>query len=458
MMLNERFVGVLLLLVLHAFVDTSAVSSTAPTAKEGSHIGPCLLSDAEQKFVRQAGRLYGLMSEKRITCSQFRSIIEAHNEWDSERKRHSTHPAFVRSIGLDSERIRSRLKEQGHLNGAELRGFDMAWADLTGGRLNRADITGSGLRTRLVPGSVKGYSLGINLTRARLTGAEIRMGKAKQTLLRWALLIGVDFTGTDFSEAVLYGADMRWSNLTDTTLTGADFSDTDLQGVVFEPKPGKLPKIAEIASARNLEKMTYRKSPHQLSQLRGAFSAAGLKDQARRVTYAIEHTRRVMDGKRNFIGRVSSPARLVAFEWTANYGMNPFRPILILLALIPAFALVYFVALVKPGANRIWINRPKNAINRDELNHWLPVNRIIRGNLLRRFWRHLRAACWFSLMCAFRVGFREVNIGEWVTRLQPREYILGASGWCRTVTGVQSLISAYLLALSILCIVGRPFG
>ncbi len=60
-------------------------------------------------------------------------------------------------------------------------------------------------------------------------------------------------------------------------------------------------------------------------------------------------------------------------------------------------------------------------------------------------------------MSAFHIGFRELNVGNWLARLQPREYILKATGWVRFVSGLQSLLSVYLLALWALTYFGRPF-
>ena len=51
---------------------------------------------------------------------------------------------------------------------------------------------------------------------------------------------------------------------------------------------------------------------------------------------------------------------------------------------------------------------------------------------------------------AFSLGWRELNVGTWITRMQPREYMLRATGWVRTVSGIQSLLSVYLLALWVL--------
>jgi hypothetical protein len=48
-------------------------------------------------------------------------------------------------------------------------------------------------------------------------------------------------------------------------------------------------------------------------------------------------------------------------------------------------------------------------------------------------------------------------VGTWIARLQSREYTLRATGWVRTVSGIQSLLSVYCLALWVLTCFGRPF-
>ena len=66
-------------------------------------------------------------------------------------------------------------------------------------------------------------------------------------------------------------------------------------------------------------------------------------------------------------------------------------------------------------------------------------------------------AMYFSLLSTFNLGFREINVGTWIARIQPQEYTLKATGWVRVVSGFQSLISIYLLALWVLTYFGRPF-
>ena len=69
----------------------------------------------------------------------------------------------------------------------------------------------------------------------------------------------------------------------------------------------------------------------------------------------------------------------------------------------------------------------------------------------------LRRSLYFSLLSAFHLGWRELNVGSWIARLQTREYTLRARGWVRTVSGLQALISVYLLALAVLSYFGRLF-
>jgi hypothetical protein len=71
--------------------------------------------------------------------------------------------------------------------------------------------------------------------------------------------------------------------------------------------------------------------------------------------------------------------------------------------------------------------------------------------------RRLSTALYFSLLSAFHIGWRELNVGNWIARINPREFTLRATGWVRVVSGIQSLVSVYLLALWALTYFGRPF-
>ena len=66
-------------------------------------------------------------------------------------------------------------------------------------------------------------------------------------------------------------------------------------------------------------------------------------------------------------------------------------------------------------------------------------------------------SAYFSLLSTFQIGFRDFSVGRWLTRTQPRNFALEATGWVRTVSGVQSLLCVYLLAMWLLTYFGRPF-
>jgi hypothetical protein len=271
-----------------------------------------------------------------------------------------------------------------------------------------------------------------------------------------AILLRANFLGGDFSGANFTNGDLRHVNFAGVNLRDAGFNGANFEGLVYEPRGGNLPDVASLAGVRNLQAVTYRNSPVALSELREALYKAGLARQGQQITFAIERTRRIHDGwSLDPFEVLSSWGRLVAFEWTAGYGMNAFRPLLILLLLIPAFAPIYAWG---SSQGRLWIRRPEGTINRRPFRHWVPVRRVVRRQGSGRLWRQAVAGLWFSVVCAFRIGYRDVNVGDWITRLQPDEYLLGATGWCRTVSGLQSLLSVYLLALTVLCIIGRPFG
>ena len=66
-------------------------------------------------------------------------------------------------------------------------------------------------------------------------------------------------------------------------------------------------------------------------------------------------------------------------------------------------------------------------------------------------------AFYFSALSAFHIGWRDLNVGTWLTRLQFTEFALRGRGWVRFVSGLQSLTSVYLLAMWVLMYFGRPF-
>ena len=315
--------------------------------------------------------------------------------------------------------------------------------------------------------------------KANLCGAVLIRANLREANLSQADLKGAALDEADLKGAKLLGADLRRANLSavllhkaflfDTELTKANVSSADVSAVTFEPR--SLPDIRSIAFARPLSTMRFEYNPRALHELREAFKKAGLRQQEREVTYAIKHTERHKGWNDRYAGifqRIESIFNLIFFELTCAYGMAPGRPLLILVGLIPGFAIPYSLALRSRSDAGIWAvwltdrvhkypgeEKPVRVTDTHPLpNPWPP------GQGWAHLGRLVRAAfigLYFSLLSAFHIGWRELNVGNWISRLQPREYTLRATGWVRVVSGIQSLLSVYLLALWALTYFGRPF-
>jgi hypothetical protein len=199
---------------------------------------------------------------------------------------------------------------------------------------------------------------------------------------------------------------------------------------------------------------------------------AGLRQEEREVTYALKHSDRIENWqKKNLWGKIESYINLVLFEWPSDWGLSPGRPLRILLFLIPLFMIPYAVAIARgKGLTLIW---PKELTRFDDPLAEAGKITNARANLFfpraqkkfRQGWSNwivtslsiLSVGFWFSLLTCFHIGWRELSFGTWLSRLQPREYTLIATGPLRVIAGIQSIISVYLLALSVITYFGHPF-
>lgn len=116
-------------------------------------------------------------------------------------------------------------------------------------------------------------------------------------------------------------------------------------------------------------------------------------------------------------------------------------------AMVPFYWVAGLRAAGRDGVYRVW---SKERIRQD-----LGAKPPLR--LRRSGFRAIPWAAYFSLLSSFNLGFREINVGSWIVRIQPREYGLQAAGWVRTAAGAQSLLSFYFLAWWVLTYFGRPF-
>jgi hypothetical protein len=246
-----------------------------------------------------------------------------------------------------------------------------------------------------------------------------------------------------------------WTKMKSATLT-----DADLLEAYFDLDYQSLPDTISFAGAQNLQSLRSCEAPFALTVMREQLKKTGFVDQARALTYAIRHQERL---KEKALSRYVS---YVLFEAPSQWGMSPSRPLKILIAIICISPAFYARALNPKSSGRLWLTFPADSIEGhgstippERLTWaWRNANTDVKliGRCLRRP-RQLFIAIAFSLTSAFSIGWHDLNLGAWLNRIWGREYVIRATGWVRTVSGVQSVVSMYLMALWVLVYFGSPF-
>ncbi|GEM_PF-2253042 len=74
----------------------------------------------------------------------------------------------------------------------------------------------------------------------------------------------------------------------------------------------------------------------------------------------------------------------------------------------------------------------------------------------KNFWKGWFHAFYFSAITTFGIGFRELNIGTWLSRLDPRRGTLRSTGWVQIVAGIQRIIGVILFAIFVISFFNLP--
>ncbi len=360
------------------------------------------------------------------------------------------------------------------------------WFDRDGRSRSRAELDvilrehalwlsadGRGARADLSDTDLSGVDLhGVTLNRANVARAVLGGANLTGAFLFQADLSGVDLSSANLRGARAYEADLSGARLLGTNLMDARVFDADLTRAMFEPTAS--PLTESMARVEHLELMTYADNSGPLTEMRTALKDRGFREAERKVTYALKRREaEILSGRCErepiLISRANACGfyllNRVAFDLPSQYGMTPGRPLVISAALWLLFTLLYAVFMHLPGTSglyvvvrRVWKGHEQvqgmriTPRTKHSRRRWLYALRWIRSE-----WRVLRAAMMFSLMSAFNISFREIDFGRWIRLLMKREYDIKAVGWVRTASGVQSLVSVYLVALWLLTYFGRPF-
>src|SRR5215207_331604 len=126
----------------------------------------------------------------------------------------------------------------------------------------------------------------------------------------------------------------------------------------------------------------------------------------------------LMKSSRINTGGIEGALQYSFFELTSDWGMTPARPLWILLGLIPGFALLYMIPVLRPSpGGALWRVWDKDRARKDQ-------GQDDPEPLGARGYRAPLYGLFFSVLSALHIGWNELSIGSWIARLNPYEYTL----------------------------------
>jgi hypothetical protein len=234
-----------------------------------------------------------------------------------------------------------------------------------------------------------------------------------------------------------------------------------MQTVSGDNDPGKLEASGEGVSLPGLTGQNAASGEEiGLIQLRKLLHDAGLSDSEREATFSIQRniTRDQLSSDSPRSAKIEGCLRTVGFGWTTAYGLYPARALRWILLLGGILTPVYMFAMLRPtvasGVFQVFPAERLEGTAGDPADEEKRKKQLINA---KNWHAAFLTAAYFSLISAVNIGFEDFTPGDWIRRLQTREYSLEAVGWVRVVAGSQALLSVYLLAMWVLTQFGQPF-
>jgi len=355
-----------------------------------------------------------------------------------------------------------------NLIGADLSNAFLYGANLSQSKLHNANLSEAQMKEAYLDDSElhnanlqKADLEGVSLNYAQLNNADLSYAKLDYANLSRALLFY-----TNLTSANLQWADLSYAHLSETVMTEALLHNANLDRVFYFPKVGTYPDISGFTQAINYEQMDYYADKIGISPgilaLRSAYESAGMRHMEREFTYLIQSQEQSANWKKGGWSKFVSVMTYIFFDLPCAYGLYPQRPIKILFSLLFIFWIIYWISLRFgfKGArlNIVW----PSCIPSKDVTYYKPFkfskSRFLRNNLQSEI-TFMRVALHLSTLSAFRLGWRDFNIGVWLSYLQFHAYSLKVrKGWLRSLCGLQSLVSMYMFSLWAMTQFGRPFG
>ena len=401
-----------------------------------------------------------------------------------------------------------------NLHRLDLRGVDLSYANLAGADLSEANLQKINLShatlyktyfrwSKMNEADLQNADLeAATLESAKLQGANLRLAKLMQANLSRVNLNAADLrsanlTDAELSDATLINADLSWAdltqaNLTHTNLSGANFteallinsnlshaalkdtnfSQANLRNALYQPLLNNLPNLVSLATSHNFRTIRFPvvEGTAALIELRSAYKNIGIRSMERSITAMVKIKQMQQTWEAGGWGYLESALSYLFFYLPSDFGAAPGRALIAFLMFVFLFTIPYyfslFIRMKHSGIAVTWSSRDKlYAMKKTQkFIDAKKLKKVIRKRAVlgwqaqcREQFRLVRIALYFSLISAFSMGWRELNVSSWILHLQKRDYQLKGFGWVRVLAGSQSLISAYLIVLWALTYFGRPF-
>jgi uncharacterized protein YjbI with pentapeptide repeats len=373
------------------------------------------------------------------TSDQIESIRASHNRWLSESSNESSSQAIFCAADL-----------QGRI----LDLFNLQEADFAFANMDRVHASSANLKKA-------------NFYESSLQSAMLAAADFQEATLTRANLRAADLSSANLRQASLSGANLQEANLEQTIVEDAKLDGVNLTRAIYAPVSG--PPSGNLQGIIGLDTVLipydFRTGTTKISgmmQLQKLARDMGLREEERKATFAIRHNTARNDREYGaIVKQLGGWLQLICFEWTTGWGLYPYRAVLILLALTMLLGFVYAVpisvspvyASTKYGIFRVWPGERLESFRGNVVAaEKMRVERLTAVGLASFGW-----GFYFSVLSAFHIPWRDLDVSTWLTRMQFTEFALQGRGWVRFMSGLQSVVSVYLLAIWVLTSFGRPF-
>ncbi|MDM8566332.1 pentapeptide repeat-containing protein [Candidatus Halobeggiatoa sp. HSG11] len=456
---------------------------------EGPYKGKKIAPEQLKEILKQHKEL---LEEKNYITKEYTKDNRYANLCGANLKGADLKGANLERVYFEGANLDEANLEGAYLSSAELKKADLYEANLKGANLQLANLKGAFLIKANLEGA---YLAGANLEGAKLPLAELKKANLNSANLKTANLKKSNFEGANFKranleeanleEAILINTNLLGANLTNTNLSYANLTKANLKNAIlknsyflgvnldkadFFPKSNSYPDPISFSTTKNLLHSNYYNPEYGapvIQKLLADYKKLGIRHMERLLTYMMKKEQRKADMTKEWgWDKIGAIANLVLFEFPSKYGYKPQFALTILIFSIFIFSFFYWVGLklgmqVKVAWEPILLTtKRKNLTTTIKLPYFYYTIQL--KNPKQSWWyselKLIRLALHISLNSAFKIGWKGLDFGTWMKKLQKREYHLETpNAWIKSICTVQSLLGIYLVALWFATQFGRPF-